>query len=96
MSSPRTAEVIMHPATPLVWIRTTAVCLILAPLLQVAATPSGDTAGQLDAIAVHETALVISTFVGLAATILYIPAFVGLAHYVAMRSPSSGDSSFGH
>lgn len=84
----------MHPTTPLIWIRTTAVCLILAPLLQAAATvisislqPSGDMAGPLDAIAVHETALVISTLVGLAATILYVPAFVGLAHNVAMRSP---------
>ncbi|MCK0113641.1 hypothetical protein MWU75_15955 [Ornithinimicrobium sp. F0845] len=79
------------PTSPLVWVRATALCLVLAPLLQVAEVAisplGGDTFGQFEAIAAHESAFVISVLLGLAATVLYVPAFVGLAHAVAQRSP---------
>lgn len=89
------ATVITHgparSAPPPAWVRATAVCLILAPLLQVAEAAIspliGDTAGQLDAIAAHHTTFVASVLLGLVATVLYIPALVGLALDVAQRSP---------
>ncbi len=64
--------------------RALVVLLLLAPLLELAETllsplRGGSTADDLRAIAAHQPAFVVSVLFGIAATVLYVPAFLGLA-----------------
>lgn len=68
------------------------VCLILAPALEVIESVISplvgtSTSADLTAIGAHRSAFTISVLVGLLATIVYVPAFLGLAASCATRSP---------
>jgi hypothetical protein len=68
----------------LIPVRATAVCLILAPALEVAeqlTSPltSNGTAADLAAIQANHAAFVVSVLLGVVATALFVPAFLGLA-----------------
>lgn len=71
--------------------RTTVVCLVVAPLLEVleaALSPLADTSTKADvaAVAAHQQVFVASVLVGMVATALYVPAFLGLAAATVVRS----------
>lgn len=79
-----------HPLFP--GRRTTAALLVLAPLgelVEAFLSPldGSSTVRDLDAIAAHQSMYVLSAGIGLVATVLYVPAFVGLAATLAGRSP---------
>jgi hypothetical protein len=82
----------MSDAPALVTRRTTIVLLVLAPALEVIETllsPLKGTSTRADLLAIHahEGVFVLSVLVGLASTLLYLPAYVGLAGLTASRSP---------
>lgn len=73
-------------------LRTTAVLLVLAPLGEVVESSlspldGSSTAKDLSAIAAHQGRFELSVVIGLVATMLYAPAFLGLAQACLPRSP---------
>lgn len=72
--------------------RLAALCLLLAPLLEVveaALSPLRDTttAADISAIAAHQQRFTISVVAGLLSTLLYVPAFLGASRLTAARNP---------
>lgn len=68
-----------------------AVLLVVAPLCELVETvvsplTSGSTVDDLHAIAAHQSAFVVSVLVGVLATALYVPAFLGIARLTWQRS----------
>lgn len=68
-----------------------AVLLVAAPLMELVETvlsplTDGSTADDLHAIAAHRSVFVVSALAGILATVLYVPAFVGLARMSWRRS----------
>jgi len=69
-----------------------AALLVLAPTLEVveqllSPLTGASTRDDLEAVAGHQSVFALSVLVGMAATVLYIPAFVGLAARCVGRSP---------
>lgn len=72
--------------------RATVLCLVLAPLFEVVEAllsplRGTSTAADLRGIAGHQGLFVVSVLVGLLATLLYVPAFLGLATRCVGASP---------
>ncbi len=81
----------MSPTVPMVSRRVTVACLVLAPLFEVvegALSPLKGTSNRADlaGVAAHPGAMTASVVVGLVGTLLYVPAFLGLASRTAARS----------
>lgn len=67
------------------------ICLVLAPLCEVveqllSPLTGGSTAADLQAITAHQGAFTVSVLIGLIGTVLYVPAFLGLAGVCLSRS----------
>ncbi|MET7379893.1 hypothetical protein ABZT08_13920 [Streptomyces sp. NPDC005526] len=72
--------------------RPAAFCLILAPLFEIVEAVlsplrDGSTAADIAAIQAHQGRFTVSVLVGLAATWLYVPAFLGAGRLAAPRNP---------
>jgi len=82
----------MSDVPQLIGRRAIVACLVLAPSCEVVEallSPLRGTSTHADLVAVqsHQTAFVVSVVAGLLATLLYLPAYLGLASLTASRSP---------
>jgi hypothetical protein len=82
----------MSDVPQLISLRTTVACLVIAPSCEVAEAllsplKGTSTGADLAAVHAHQGVFVASVLIGLLGTVLYLPAYLGLAARTASRSP---------